>query len=417
MERRRVVVTGLGSVNPLGIGVDAFWKGAQDGVSGIGPISAFDASGLPTRIAGEVADFDPEDFMPRREARRMDRYDQLFYAAAFEALADSGLSFAEDSPEALRAGVIVGSGIGGVIAFQDSMDVLRERGPDRISPFAIPQIISNMAAGLVSIGFNLYGPNTATVTACAASANAIGDAAEIIRRGAADVMVAGGADAAVCEFAVAGFAQAKALSTRNDDPLGASRPFDADRDGFVLAEGAAVLILEERQAAIDRGAAIYGEFTGYGMSSDGYHITLPRPGGMGAARSMQAALDDAGIESSDIDYINAHGTSTQANDATETAAIKLVFGDGATAVPISSTKSMTGHLLGGAGAAESIVCLLAIRDGIIPPTINLTTPDPECDLDYVPNQVRATSVTTAMTNSFGFGGHNVTLLFSRHDAG
>jgi 3-oxoacyl-[acyl-carrier-protein] synthase II len=416
VERRRVVITGLGSVNPLGIGVDAFWKSARDGVSGIGPITAFDASGLPVRFAGEVTDFDPENYLPKREARRMDRYDQFFYAAASEALADSGLSYAADSPEALRAGVIVGSGIGGVLAFQDSMDVLRKRGPDRMSPFAIPQIISNMAAGLVSIGFNLLGPNSATVTACAASANAIGDAAEMIRRGAADVMVAGGSEAAICEFAVAGFAQTKALSTRNDDPATASRPFDAARDGFVLSEGAAVLVLEERQAAIARGAEIYGEFVGYGMSSDAYHITLPRPGGTGAARAMQAALDDAAIEASAIDYINAHGTSTPANDATETAAIKLIFGDeGAAAVPISSTKSMTGHLLGGAGAAESIICLLAIRDGVIPPTINYSTPDPECDLDYVPNEARLAPVGAAMTNSFGFGGHNVTLIYSSHD--
>jgi len=417
VERRRVVVTGLGSINPLGMGVDAFWKAARDGVSGIGPITQFDASGLPVRFAGEVSGFDPEDYIAKREARRMDRYDQFFYAAASQALADSGLEFEQDSEEAFRAGVLVGSGIGGVIAFQDAMDVLRERGPDRISPFAIPQIISNMAGGLVSIGFNLYGPNSATVTACAASANAIGDAAEVIRRGAADVMVAGGSEAAICEFAIAGFAQTKALSTRNDDPATASRPFDAGRDGFVMAEGAAVLVLEEREAAIARGAGIYGELTGYGMSSDAYHITLPRPGGTGAARSMQAALDDAAIESSVIDYINAHGTSTPANDATETAAIKIVFGeDGARAVAISSTKSMTGHLLGGAGAAESIICLLAIRDGIVPPTINYETPDPDCDLDYVPNEARHVEVSTAMTNSFGFGGHNVTLVYSAHES-
>jgi 3-oxoacyl-[acyl-carrier-protein] synthase II len=402
-------------VNPLGVGVDVFWKAALDGVSGIGPITAFDASDLPVRFAGEISGFDPENFLPKREARRMDRYDQLFYAATVEAMADAGLTFEEDSEAALRAGVVVGSGIGGVLAFQDAMDVMRQRGPDRISPFAIPQIISNMAAGLVSIGFNLFGPNTATVTACAASANAIGDAAEMIRRGAADVMVAGGAEAAICEFAVAGFAQTKALSTRNDDPATASRPFDADRDGFVMSEGAAVLVLEEREAAMQRGAEIYGEFSGYGMSSDAYHITLPRPGGMGAARAMQAALDDADMDATDIDYINAHGTSTPANDATETAAIKHVFGGEAPRVPISSTKSMTGHLLGAAGAAESIVCLLAMRDGVVPPTINYETPDPECDLDYVPNTARPVAVGTAMTNSFGFGGHNVTLVYSAHE--
>lgn len=272
-----------------------------------------------------------------------------------------------------------------------------------------------MAAGLASISFNLLGPNTATVTACAASANAIGDGAEIIRRGDADVMVVGGAEAAVCEFAVAGFAQTRALSTRNDDPSGASRPFDADRDGFVIGEGAAVLILEERERALARGVRIYGEFLGYGMSADAYHMTLPRPGGMGAARAMQNALDDGGLDATDIGYINAHGTSTPANDSTETAAIKLVFGDYAARIPISSTKSMTGHLLGGAGALESLVCLLAIRDGVLPPTINYTTPDPECDLDYVPNEARNVEISRAMTNSFGFGGHNVALVFGSND--
>jgi 3-oxoacyl-[acyl-carrier-protein] synthase II len=290
---------------------------------------------------------------------------------------------------------------------------MRERGPDRVSPLTITQIISNMAAGLVSIRYNIFGPNTCTVTACAASANAIGDAAEIIKRDAADVMVAGGAEAPVCEFALAGFAQSRALSLNNDDPQGASRPFDADRDGFVMGEGAATLILEEREHALARDAHIYGEVVGYGMSSDGYHVTLPRPGGGGAARAMQHALDDAGLAATDIDYINAHGTSTKANDATETAAIKTVFGESAYSTPISSTKSMTGHLLGGAGALESLVCILAIRDGVVPPTINYTTPDPECDLDYVPNEARAVDVDKAMTNSFGFGGHNVSLVFSK----
>jgi 3-oxoacyl-[acyl-carrier-protein] synthase II len=288
---------------------------------------------------------------------------------------------------------------------------MRQRGHDRVSPLAITQIISNMAAGLVSIRYNLLGPNTCVVTACAASANAIGDAAEIIKRGAADVMVAGGGEAPVCEFAIAGFSQSRALSTRNDEPQRASRPFDAGRDGFVMGEGAATLILEEREHALQRGAKIYGEVAGYGMSADGYHITLPRPGGGGAARAMQLALDDAGVVASDIDYINAHGTSTQANDSTETAAIKTVFGDDAYRVPVSSTKSMTGHLLGGAGALEALVCLLAIRDGVVPPTINYETPDPECDLDYVPNVARKVPVRTAMSNSFGFGGHNVSLVF------
>jgi 3-oxoacyl-[acyl-carrier-protein] synthase II len=409
---RRVVVTGLGTVNPLGRDVASFWEAARSGMPGVTEITAFDATGMRVRIAGEVKGFDPEEYIERKEARRLDRYDQLFWASTHQAIADSGISYEEDDPEALRAGVVVGSGIGGMISFQTAIDTMRDRGPDRVSPLAITQIISNMAAGLVSIRYNLFGPNTCTVTACAASANAIGDAAEIIKRDAADVMVAGGAEAPVCEFAVAGFAQSRALSQNNDDPAGASRPFDADRDGFVMAEGAATVILEEREHAIARGATIYGELVGYGMSSDGYHVTLPRPGGGGAARAMQHALDHAGLEPGSIDYINAHGTSTVANDPTETAAIKTVFGDGAYDIPISSTKSMTGHLLGGAGALESLVCILAIRDGVVPPTINYTTPDPECDLDYVPNEARSVDVKTAMTNSFGFGGHNVSLVFA-----
>ena len=371
---------------------------------------------MKASIAAEVPDFNAEDYLERKDARRMDRYSQFFWAATAQAMADSGLDLTDDEETATRAGVAVGSGIGGVISFQEQHDVMREKGADRISPFAIPMIISNMAAGLASISFNLLGPNTAAVTACAASANALGDAAAVIRRGDADIMVSGGAEAPICEFAVGGFANTRALSLRNDDPAGASRPFDAGRDGFVMAEGAAVLVLEERERAIARGATIYGEFTGYGMSADAYHMTLPRPGGMGAARAMQAALDDAGIEATGIDYINAHGTSTKANDATETAAIKLVFGEeDAYRVPISSTKSMTGHLLGGAGALESLVCLLAIRDGVLPPTINYQDPDPDCDLDYIPNQARPVAIDTAMTNSFGFGGHNVALVFARHE--
>ncbi len=409
---RRVVVTGLGTVNPLGLDVETFWKAAQEGKSGIGEITHFDASHMKARIAGEITDFDPEVYIERKEARRLDRYDQLFWASSHQALTDAGISYEEDDPAAMRAGVSVGSGIGGMISFQNGIDTMRQRGPDRVSPLTITQIISNMAAGLVSIRYNLFGPNTCAVTACAASANAIGDAAEIIKRDAADVMVAGGAEAPVCEFALAGFAQSRALSLNNDDPQGASRPFDADRDGFVMGEGAATLILEEREHALTRNAHIYGEVVGYGMSSDGYHVTLPRPGGGGAARAMQHALDDAGLAASDVDYINAHGTSTKANDATETAAIKTVFGESAYSMPISSTKSMTGHLLGGAGALESLVCILAIRDGVVPPTINYTTPDPECDLDYVPNEARSVAVDKAMTNSFGFGGHNVSLIFA-----
>jgi 3-oxoacyl-[acyl-carrier-protein] synthase II len=413
--RRRVVVTGLGTVNPLAADVEGFWAAALAGRSGIGPITLFDASPLKVRIAGEVPGFDPEAYMERRLARRLDRYDQLFLAAAGQALADAGIVYEEDDPAALRAGVVVGSGIGGIQSIQDSVDVMRQRGHDRVSPYAITQIISNMAAGLASIEFHLYGPNTCTVTACAASANAIGDAAEIIRRGDADVMLAGGAEAPITEFAMSGFAQARALSTRNEEPERASRPFDAGRDGFVMAEGAAVLVLEDREHALARGAAVYAEVDGYGMSADGYHITLPRPGGEGAARAMANALANAGLEPGDIGYVNAHGTSTEANDATETTAIKAVFGDHAYRMPVSSTKSMTGHLLGGAGALESLVCVLAIRDGVVPPTINYETPDPDCDLDYVPNEARPAAVRHAMTNSFGFGGHNVALVFSAHE--
>ncbi len=411
MNDRRVVVTGLGTINPVGGNVDSTWHGLLEGRSGVGPITSIDASDLPSQIAGEIADFDVEAFMPRRQARRMDRYAQFFWVAAQEALRDAGIAYEPDDPEAYRTGVVVGTGIGGVATFEEELTTLLEIGPHRLSPFAIPKIIANLAGGQVSIDFNLYGPNSTTVTACAASANAIGDAAAIIARDSADVMLAGGADAAITRFAMGGFAQARALSTRNDDPQGASRPFDANRDGFVMSEGAAALVLEEREHALERGATVYAEIVGYGMSADGYHVTLPRPGGAGAARAMQGALDDAGITAEQVSYINAHGTSTAANDVTETTAIKSVFGDDAYRIPISSTKSMTGHLLGGAGAIEAVVSVLAIRDGIVPPTINLTDPDPECDLDYVSESARKVDVEYAMSNSFGFGGHNLVLVF------
>ena len=410
---RRVVVTGVGTVNPLGETPDEFWQSVLAGKSGVARITLFDPTEFASQIGAEITGWDPEKYMPRREWRRLDRSAQFFVASTDQALADAGLVYEEDDPEALRAGVVVGSGIGGIITTQDEMAVLRERGPSRVSPLAITKVISNMAGGVVSIRHHLFGPNTCTVTACAASAHAIGDATEIIKRGAADVMVAGGTEAGIVEFALAGFTSSKAVSTRNDDPEGASRPFDADRDGFVMGEGAASLILEERDRAIARGAHLYAEVLGYGMSADGFHITLPRPGGGGAARAMQAALDDAELSTADIDYINAHGTSTRANDVTETQAIKTVFGDDAYRTPISSTKSMTGHLLGGAGAVESLACIFAIRDGVVPPTINYTTPDPECDLDYVPNEAREITVDLAMTNSFGFGGHNAALIFGR----
>ena len=377
MEQRRVVVTGLGVVSSLGIGVEPFWDNLIEGVSGISLIERAEVSDIPTRIAAEIKDFDIEAYMSRREAKRLDLSSQYFWVATQQALADSGISYEEDDPDALRAGVLAGTGIGGVKTFEEQFEVLTTRGPGRMAPTGIAMIISNMAGGVASIDFNLYGPNSTVVTACAASANAIGDAAEVIKRGAADVMVAGGGEAAITRFAVGGFSQARALSKNNEDPQGASRPFDADRDGFVMGEGAAVVILEEYERAKARGATIYGEVLGYGMSADGYHITLPRPGGDGAARAMSAAIEHAGMTPGDVDYINAHGTSTPANDKTETSAIKTTFGDHAYAVPISSTKSMTGHLLGAAGAIESVACLLAIRDGKLPPTINYTTPDPD----------------------------------------
>ncbi|MCZ7532928.1 MAG: beta-ketoacyl-ACP synthase II [Acidimicrobiia bacterium] len=413
MTQRRVVVTGLGTITSLGADVDTFWSNILAGKSGVSTIENIDTSDMTTHIGAEIKDFDIELFMSRKDARRLDRSSQLFWVATQQALNDAGLSYEEDDPEALRAGVLAGTGIGGIDTMEEQMKVMFERGPSRMSPLGIAKIISNMAGGVASIDFHLYGPNSTTVTACAASANAIGDAAAVIQRGAADVMVAGGAEASITRFAMGGFAQARALSTNNDDPAGASRPFDADRDGFVMGEGAAVVIMEEYEHALARGATIYGELLGYGMSADGYHITLPRPGGAGAARAMQGALAEAGMEPGELDYINAHGTSTEANDKTETAAIKLAFGEAAYTIPVSSTKSMTGHLLGAAGAIESVACLLAIRDGILPPTINYTTPDPDCDLDYVPNEARKIDIATAMTNSFGFGGHNVSLIFGR----
>jgi len=412
VHERRVVVTGLGAITPIGLDVDSFWKGAVSGQSGIGAITRFDTSEYPCRIAGEVRGFDPEDYLERKEARRLDRFTQLFVGAAHQAMSDAGLDLRDDSERADRTGAVVGVGIGGILSIHESMRTLSERGPRRVSPLVIPQIIPNAAAGEASILLNLLGPVTCVVTACAASANAIGDGAELIRRGAADVVLTGGSEAPVVPLAVSGFAQARAVSTRNDDPERASRPFDADRDGFVMAEGAAALVLEEREAALARDATVYAEVIGYGMSADAFHITLPRPGGTGAARAMSAAMADAGVTPSEIDYINAHGTSTPANDVTETMAIKLALGDeDAYRVAISSTKSMTGHLLGGAGAIEAIATILAIRDGVVHPTINYETPDPECDLDYVPNESRTMEVNVAMSNSFGFGGHNVALVF------
>ncbi len=408
-------MTGLGAISPVGLDMASTWDALLAGRSGAGPITLFDASGYKCRIAAEVPGYDPEEFFDRKDVRRMDRCTQFALIAAREAVEQAGLVLDPDSEEAARAGALVGVGFGGMQTFIDEIDVLRQKGPDRLSPLGIPKIIANMSAGMVSIEHNLLGPVSCTVTACSASANAVGDATEIIRRGAADVMVAGGAEAGITDYAVGAFAQARALTTRNGDPAGASRPFDAGRDGFLIGEGGAMLVLEERQRAEARGAEILAEVVGYGMSADAYHITLPKPGGTGAARAIQAALRDAGITADRLGYINAHGTSTPANDATETAAVKLALGDEvAHSVPVSSTKSMTGHLLGGAGALEAAVSIMALRTGVLPPTINYEDPDVECDLDYVPNRAREVGgFDYAASNSFGFGGHNVTLVLGR----
>ncbi|MBW3667326.1 MAG: beta-ketoacyl-ACP synthase II [Actinobacteria bacterium] len=413
-DRRRVVVTGMGAVTPLGLDVESTWSSLLGGESGVAKITLFDASDHKTKIAAEIADWDTGRYFDVKEARRLDRFSEFFLVAARQAMEQAGIDYTGDEEAAARAGVMLGTGFGGMRSFLDEIYTLSDRGPDRVSPTGVPRIIPNMAAGILSIEANLTGPVSCVVTACSASANAIGDAAEIIRRGAADAMVAGGAEATINEYAIASFAQARALSTNNHDPRGASRPFDAERDGFVMGEGGAALVLESLEHAEGRGAEIIAEITGYGMSADAYHITLPRPGGAGAARAMTAALSDAGLEPDQIDYINAHGTSTPANDPTESAAIKIALGEAVAAeTPVSSTKSMTGHLLGGAGALEAVISILALRDQVLPPTINYEVPDPECDLDYVPNEARQASVSHVMTNSFGFGGHNVSLILSR----
>ncbi|HEY8425836.1 MAG TPA: beta-ketoacyl-ACP synthase II [Limnochordales bacterium] len=414
-HRRRVVVTGMGVVSPIGIGLDAFWSALVEGRSGVGPITRFDASGLDCRIAAEVHDFEPERYMDRKEARRTDRFAQFALAATAMALQDAGLD--DKLPLGERAGAVIGSGIGGMETWETGHRTLLERGPGRVSPFTVPMMIPNMAAGLVSIRFGLMGPNRCTVSACASGADAIGDAFRIIQRGDADLMVAGGAEAAITPFSIAAFAAAKSLSTRNDDPPRASRPFDRDRDGFVMGEGAGILVLESLEHARARGARIHAEIIGYGATGDAFHITQPAPEGRGAARAIKAALDDAGIGPEAVGYINAHGTSTEYNDWYETAAIKQVFGEHAWRIPISSTKSMTGHLLGAAGGVEAIACVLAIERGVIPPTINLEHPDPRCDLDYVPNAARPARVDVAISNSFGFGGHNAVLVFRRYEEG
>ena len=407
------MVTGMGVVTPIGSSLDKFWDSLSNGRSGAGPITLFDTTGYPTTIACEVKDYDPEEWGDRKEIRRMDRFVQFALGATGMALRDSGLTI--DESNATRVGVLIGSGIGGLTTMSEQHQVLMEKGHDRVSPFFVPMMISDMAAGLVSIQHGAKGPNMAISTACATSSHSIGEAAHIILRGDADAMIAGGAEATVCEMGVAGFcAMKKALSRRNDEPERASRPFDAERDGFVIAEGAGIVILEELEFAKARGATIVGEVIGYGLSADAYHITAPDPEGDGAVRSMQGALDRAGIGPADVDYINAHGTSTPYNDKIETSAIKKVFGDQAFKIPVSSSKSMFGHMLGAAGAVELISCLLAMRNNVIPPTINYENPDPECDLDYVPNTAREQKIDVAMSNSFGFGGHNATLVARRY---
>ena len=408
-DSKRVVVTGMGMVTPLGVGVEANWEALLAGRSGIGPITRFDASKFKTQIAGEVRDFRPEDFIAPKSVKRLDVFIHYALAAAKMAMEQSGLKVTDENSGLI--GCIMGTGLGGLATIEKYHQILLERGPDRISPFFIPMLIGNMAPGQISIEYGIKGPNLSTATACAAGTHAIGQAYHLIRDQGYLAMVGGGAEAVVTTLGVGGFNAMRALSTRNHEPEKASRPFDLERDGFVPAEGAGIIILEELEHALERGAGIMAELIGFGMSGDAFHMTAPPEGGEGAVRCMEAALNDAGLSPGDIDYINAHGTSTDLNDLYETQAIKKVFNERAKTLPISSTKSMTGHLLGAAGGAEAIYTMLTIMRGVIPPTINYEKPDPECDLDYVPNQPRAAAVETAMSNSFGFGGTNAALIF------
>lgn len=411
-DSQRVVITGMGVVTSLGFSMEALWENLLAGKSGVGPITAFDPTEFTTRIAAQVHGFNPEDYMERKEARRMDRFVQFAVAASRIAMDHSGLKIDESNADGV--GVLIGSGIGGIVTIEDQLMVMVNKGADRISPFFIPMLIADMGSGQVSILFGAKGPNTTVVTACATGTHAIGDAYQIIKRGDAEAMICGGAEAAICRLGVGGFCAARALSTRNDDPEHASRPFDATRDGFVMGEGAGVMILESLPTALARGAHIYAEVIGYGLSGDAYHITAPAPEGEGAARSIKMALRTAGIQPEDVDYINAHGTSTIPNDKLETAAIKSVFGQHAYKLAVSSTKSMTGHLLGAAGAVEAAIGAMAIERQIAPPTANYTTPDPECDLDYIPNKPRKMEIDVVLSNSFGFGGHNATILLRKY---
>jgi 3-oxoacyl-[acyl-carrier-protein] synthase II len=412
LVKKRVVVTGLGAITPIGNTLEDYWQGLLKGVNGIGAITRFDASNQACRFGGEVKDFDPLQYLDRKEAKRMDRFSQFAVCASQQALADAKLIINDLNADEI--GVLIGTGIGGLKVLEDQQTIFLDKGPSRCSPFMIPMMIANMASGLTAINLGAKGPNNCTVTACAAGSNAIGDAFRLIQDGYAKAMICGGTEAAITPLGFAGFASAKALSFRNDDPTHASRPFDKDRDGFVMGEGSGILFLEELDSALARGARIYAEIVGYAMTCDAYHITAPVPDGRGATRAIALALKDADLSPEAVSYINAHGTSTPANDVTETRAIKQALGSHAYDLVVSSTKSMTGHLLGGSGGIEAVATVMAIAEDKVPPTINLENPDPECDLDYVPHQSRALTVNVALSNSFGFGGHNVTLAFKKY---
>jgi 3-oxoacyl-[acyl-carrier-protein] synthase II len=413
MEKRRVVVTGVGAVTPLGNDVETTWKGIIEGKSGIGPLTRVNADEYPAKVAAQINDFNPESYMDRKDARKMDRFTQYAVASALMAVEDAKLTITDEN--ANRIGVWIGSGIGGMETFEEQYEIFQKRGYRRVSPFFVPMLIPDMATGQVSIILGAKGFNSCTVTACATGTNSIGDAFKVIQRGDADAMITGGAEAPITKMSVAGFCANTALSS-NPDPKTASRPFDKNRDGFVIGEGAGIIVLEELEHALARGAKIYAEIVGYGATGDAYHITAPAPGGEGGARAMKMAINDAGLNIEEIDYINAHGTSTEYNDKFETLAIKEVFGVHAYKLAISSTKSMTGHLLGAAGGIEAIFTVLAMKDSILPPTINYETADPECDLDYVPNTARQKEINAAMSNSLGFGGHNATIVFKKYEA-
>jgi len=409
--KRRVVITGMGVVSSLGIGVENFWSSIKEGKNGISSVTKIDVSNMNCKVAAEIKEFDVSQFIDKKEAKRMDKYSQYAMSAAKMAVESSGLDL--EKIDRYRFGVIVGSGIGGIETFEDQHSVYLEKGPGRVSPFFIPMMIANMASGLIAMQFGAKGFNECVITACATSSNAVGDAFKVIQRGDADIMITGGAEASITPMAFAGFCSMKAMST-TEDPSCACRPFDAQRNGFVMGEGSGILVLEELEHAKARGANIIAEIVGYGCTNDAYHMTAPAPEGEGGARCMKMAIDDAGIGIEEVGYINAHGTSTEYNDKFETAAIKTVFGEHAKKLAVSSTKSMTGHLLGAAGAVEAIITSLALRDGFLPPTINYTTPDPECDLDYVPNTGRKADINYALSNSFGFGGHNATIAFKKY---